>query len=124
MHVYFEDFEPVVNHVNKGVIAECPYFKVEKLPLSSPVSACVEAKFSIIAVVSGGASCAGVTFKPGDFFLAPASLGKRRRCSPGAAEDEFGKRLSRHPVERHCDAWNGLFFVTSSSTPGATRCCC
>ena len=71
----FNDFEPVLDHVCIGVIAECPYFKVEKLPLSSPVSACLEAKFSIIAVVSGGASCAGVSFKPGDFFLAPASLG-------------------------------------------------
>jgi mannose-6-phosphate isomerase len=71
----FEDFEPPVNHANMGVIAECPYFKVEKLSLSTPVPACVEAKFSILAVVSGGASCAGISFKPGDFFLAPASLG-------------------------------------------------
>lgn len=71
----FEDFEPVVNHVNNGVIAVCPYFKVEKLPLSSQVAACIEGKFSIITVLSGGASCAGVSFKPGDFFLAPATLG-------------------------------------------------
>jgi mannose-6-phosphate isomerase len=71
----FEDFEPVVNHVNKGVIAECPYFKVEELPLSSQVPACIEGKFSIITVLSGGASCARVSFKPGDFFLAPATLG-------------------------------------------------
>jgi mannose-6-phosphate isomerase len=71
----FSDFEPAVNHVIEGVIAECPYFKVEKLPLSSPVSACIEGRFSIITVVSGGASCAGIGFKSGDFFLAPAFLG-------------------------------------------------
>ena len=71
----FEDFEPAVNHATSGVIAECPYFKVEKLSLSTPVPACVEARFSILAVLSGVASCAGVSFKPGDFFLAPASLG-------------------------------------------------
>ena len=71
----FNDFEPVVNHINNGVIAECPYFKVEKLPLSAPVSSSTEGRFSIITVVSGAASCAGISFKPGDFFLAPASLG-------------------------------------------------
>ena len=71
----FNDFEPPVNHESKGVIAECPYFKVEKLSLSTPVPACDGAKFSIFAVVSGGASCAGISFKPGDFFLAQASLG-------------------------------------------------
>ena len=71
----FNDFEPVVNHARSGVIAECPYFKVEKLPLSTPVPACSEGKFSIVTVLSGAASCAGTNFKPGDFFLAPASLG-------------------------------------------------
>lgn len=71
----FNDFEPIVNHVNDGVIAECPFFKVEKLPLSSPVPASIDGKFSIVTVVSGGATCAGVSFKSGDFFLAPASLG-------------------------------------------------
>jgi mannose-6-phosphate isomerase len=71
----FNDFEPIVNHASSGVIAECPYFKVEKLPLSSPVAACSDGKFSIITVLSGAASCAGINFKPGDFFLAPASLG-------------------------------------------------
>ena len=71
----FNDFEPAVNHVTEGVIAECPYFKVEKVPLSSPVPACIDGKFSIITIVSGGASCAGINFKSGDFFLVPASLG-------------------------------------------------
>jgi mannose-6-phosphate isomerase len=71
----FDDFEPAVNHSGKGVIAECLYFKVEKLELSSPVPACGEGRFSIVTIVSGAATCAGASFKPGDFFLAPASLG-------------------------------------------------
>ena len=71
----FEDFEPAVNHLGKGVIAECPYFRVEKLELSSPMPACREGRFSIVTIVSGAASCAGADFQPGDFFLAPASLG-------------------------------------------------
>jgi mannose-6-phosphate isomerase len=69
----FEDFEPTVNHLDQGVIAQCPYFVVEKLQLSSPVPACGDGRFSIITVVSGAASCAAITFKPGDFFLVPAS---------------------------------------------------
>jgi mannose-6-phosphate isomerase len=71
----FDDFEPNVNHASEGVIAECPYFKVEKLSLSLPVVASPDGKFAIFSVVSGGVSLAGTSFKPGDFFLAPASLG-------------------------------------------------
>jgi mannose-6-phosphate isomerase len=70
----FNDFEPAVNHLGKGVIAECPYFKVEKVELSSPLPACSEGRFSIFTIVSGAASCADTNFKPGDFFLAPAFL--------------------------------------------------
>jgi mannose-6-phosphate isomerase len=84
----FNDFEPVVNHARSGVIAECPYFKVEKLPLSSPVPACSEGKFSIVTVLSGAASFAGINFKPGDFFLAPASLGSAT-IQPAEANTEI-----------------------------------
>jgi mannose-6-phosphate isomerase len=71
----FDDFEPKVDHISEGVIAECPYFKVEKLPVTSPVPAVQDGKFAIFSVVSGGVSVAGTNFKPGDFFLAHASLG-------------------------------------------------
>jgi hypothetical protein len=70
----FDDFEPKVEHIEKGVIAECPYFKVEKVPLSSPIPATSDGKFAIFSVVSGVASLAGTKFEPGSFFLAPASL--------------------------------------------------
>ncbi len=71
----FDDFEPRVDHIEEGVIAECPYFKVEKIRLSSPIPAAADGKFAIFNVLAGGVSVAGTRFAPGNFFLAPASLG-------------------------------------------------
>ena len=71
----FDDFEPGVDHIEEGVIAECPYFKVEKVPLSSAIPAVSDGKFALFSVVSGGISVAGMPVAPGNFFLAPASLG-------------------------------------------------
>jgi len=70
----FEDFEPKVDRISGGVLAECPYFRVEKFTLSEPLPATVDGKFAIFAVLSGEVTCSGSTFKPGEFFLAPASL--------------------------------------------------
>lgn len=71
----FNDFEPGVKHIEEGIVAECPYFKVEKFTLTAPVPAIADGRFAIYNVLSGGLTCAGSTFQPGDFFLAPASLG-------------------------------------------------
>jgi mannose-6-phosphate isomerase len=71
----FQDFEPSTKHITEGVVAECPYFKVEKLSLTAPKPAISGGKFAIYNVLSGGAACAGENFKPGDFFLVPACLG-------------------------------------------------
>jgi mannose-6-phosphate isomerase len=71
----FDDFEPGVDHIEQGVIAECPYFKVEKIKLASPIQAAADGKFVIYSVVSGAVSVAGTSIAPGNFFLAPASLG-------------------------------------------------
>lgn len=70
----FNDFEPKVDHIETGTLAECPFFKVEKFPLSSSIPAISGGRFAIYNVLSGGVSCAGVSFQPGDFFLVPASL--------------------------------------------------
>jgi len=70
----FQDFEPSTEQIEEGVLAECPYFKVEKLSLNAPRPACSDGKFAIYNVLSGGAGCAGATFQPGDFFLVPACL--------------------------------------------------
>ncbi len=70
----FTDFEPTVNHIQSGMLAECPYFKVEKETLSEPIPALSAPRFAIYNVLAGGITCAGITFRPGDFFLVPASL--------------------------------------------------
>lgn len=70
----FADFEPDVCRKDQGVIAECPYFAVEKVLLESPVPAINDGRFAIYNVLTGSVNCAGASFKPGDFFLVPASL--------------------------------------------------
>jgi mannose-6-phosphate isomerase len=71
----FDDFEPKVDHIEEGVLAKCPYFKVEKILLSSSIPAAPDGKFAIFNVVAGGISVAGTQVEPGNFFLAPASIG-------------------------------------------------
>lgn len=70
----FEDFEPKVDRIESGVIAQCPYFRVEKIVLSAPIPATNDGKFAIFSVLSGTVTCGSRSFQPGDFFLAPASL--------------------------------------------------
>jgi mannose-6-phosphate isomerase len=70
----FEDFEPGIDHIQHGVIAECPYFRVEKLVIAEPIPATVDSRFAIFSVLSGSVTCGARHFQPGDFFLAPASL--------------------------------------------------
>lgn len=70
----FADFEPDVSRVDEGVLAECPYFRVEKIPLTSAIPAAIDGRFAIYFVLTGSVTCAGTAFAPGSFFLAPASL--------------------------------------------------
>jgi mannose-6-phosphate isomerase len=86
----FKDFEPSVDHIKGGVIAECPYFKVEKLAVSSALPAATEGKFAIFTVISGAVSMAGLSFSPGNFFLAPASLSDTK-MEPAAADTQVLK---------------------------------
>ena len=55
----FDDFQPRVDHIEEGVIAECPYFKVEKIRLSSPIPAAADGKFAIFNVLAGDVSSPG-----------------------------------------------------------------
>lgn len=84
----FHDFEPTVNRIDQGVVAECPYFKVEKVKLTGGIPATTERRFAIYAVLSGGVAFGDLTFKPGDFFLAPAVL-DGRELSPTAEGTEI-----------------------------------
>lgn len=69
----FADFEPDVSHAQTGVLADCPYFRVEKLRVDAPLPAAEATRFAIYAVLTGAVTCGAAAFKPGDFFLAPAA---------------------------------------------------
>jgi mannose-6-phosphate isomerase len=73
----FTDFEPQLQKPqgpDGETLVDCPYFHVEKWSLPAPREAAPAGKFAIIAVTSGVVKCAGLEFKPGDFFLIPATL--------------------------------------------------
>lgn len=86
----FEDFEPKVDRIESGVLAQCPYFKVEKLTFSAPIPATTDGRFAIYAVLSGEVTCGGAKFQPGEFFLAPASL-DGTEITPGSGEAQVLK---------------------------------
>ncbi len=69
----FTDFEPGIQHVGKGAIADCEFFHVERLSLSAPEPAVQPGHFAIYTVLEGSVECGGEIFPPGAFFLVPAS---------------------------------------------------
>ncbi len=71
--INFDDFEPPLTPVSATVVADCPYFRVEKQTLTSPRLMGAPDDFSIITCLTGGMECGGVNLKPGGFLLLPAS---------------------------------------------------
>ncbi len=59
-----------------GTLVDCSLFRVEKWTLDAPRPALENTggRFAIFTCLEGEADCAGLTFKPGDFFLVPAGL--------------------------------------------------
>jgi mannose-6-phosphate isomerase len=70
----FDDFEPAVTPASQLVVADCPYFHVEKKTLSSPLAISKTGDFSIVTCLDGALECAGISLKPGGFLLVPACL--------------------------------------------------
>ena len=68
----FDDFEPALTPADTKVIADCPYFLVEKHELSTPQPIDTVDDFAIITCLTGVIECGGVTVNPGDFMLLPA----------------------------------------------------
>ena len=85
----FNDFEPAVNHLGKGVIAECPYFKVEKLELSSPIPACSEGRFSICYDCLGRSILRRRRLQAWGFLLGAGVAGRRNRRTHGKPKPKF-----------------------------------
>lgn len=70
----FADFEPGVQHVEQGTVAECPYFKVEKVSLEGRIPAIENDRFAVYTVLDGKVTVGSRSFVPGEFFLVPASF--------------------------------------------------
>lgn len=72
----FSDVEPQVDHIARGAIADCSYFKVEKIsaPRGGPLEFARGGSFAIGCVLAGGIPFGGIRLGAGAFFLAPAGL--------------------------------------------------
>lgn len=74
----FDDFEPGMDEQVGTVIAECEFFRVEKLMLAKgeSVGNREAGRFSIFSVAEGEVVCGSEKFGKGDFFLLPKGGGE------------------------------------------------
>lgn len=74
----FEDFEPGMDEPTGTTIAECEYFRVEKLVLGAGESAGNReaGRFAIFSVAEGEVTCGSAKFGKGDFLLLPGGGGE------------------------------------------------
>lgn len=77
----FGDFEPRITPASDPLVADCPFFRVEKRYLTVPAQAPAEGDFSIITCLTGEVECSGTRLRPGGFMLVPACL-KNRILTP------------------------------------------
>ncbi len=68
----FSDFEPPVRNAGEADIANCPFFHVKKLMLSTAEDVRRAGRFTLVAVTVGEVVCGGCSFARGSFFLIPA----------------------------------------------------
>ena len=81
----FDDFEPGMDEPRGTVIAECDYFRVEKLQLAEGDRAGLRepGRFSVFSVAGGRVrTSGGREFGKGDFFLLPAGAAALVACGP------------------------------------------
>ena len=69
----FEDFEPRVESASEGLIANCPFFHIEKVRISEPADLRPSGRFVLAVVVEGTVTCLNQRMERGQFFLIPAS---------------------------------------------------
>jgi len=74
LSIDFKDFEPALTPASNPLVADCPYFQVEKKVLPFPESVAREDDFSIVTCLTGGVECAGASLGPAGFMLVPACL--------------------------------------------------
>lgn len=83
LSIDFEDFEPPADRIPMGPLADSPFFRVEKLLLTGPMEAVPAGEFAVITCLEGDIRCGARTFRPGDFFLVPASAADRTLVPAG-----------------------------------------
>jgi len=73
----FEDCRPALTRPAGELLVRHSLFEVQKWNLDSERAVAPEGEFAIVFCLSGAISCAGVSLKPGGFFLVPSSLSDR-----------------------------------------------
>jgi len=69
----FKDFQPVLTPASQSLVADCPYFHVEKISLPTALNIAKTDDFSIITCLTGSVECGEVILKPGYFMIVPAT---------------------------------------------------
>jgi mannose-6-phosphate isomerase len=69
----FHDFEPSLSDSQSFNIADCPYFTVEKIQITSKKEIRLPGRFSMVVSVKNSVTCGGISFGIGDFFIIPAN---------------------------------------------------
>ncbi len=69
----FEDFEPRVAPAAARLVADCPFFRVEKQTVTQSEDVRLPGRFALCVAIDGEVRCGGRTFQRGGFFLIPAS---------------------------------------------------
>ncbi|MDP9004696.1 MAG: hypothetical protein M3N12_07890, partial [Verrucomicrobiota bacterium] len=73
----FADVEPPLLKPDGEALVRQEFFGVEKWSLAGEREIVPRGSFAIVACLTGALECAGLEFKPGDFFLVPAELPER-----------------------------------------------
>jgi mannose-6-phosphate isomerase len=68
----FEDFEPRVKNANDPLVADSPFFRVEKIHLAHPAGICPPGSFALAVPLDNSVVCGGRVIERGRFFLIPA----------------------------------------------------
>ena len=69
----FGDFEPRVQSASEPRIADCAFFHIEKVRVSTPMDLRPQGRFALAVVVEGAVICLDRKMEKGQFFLIPAS---------------------------------------------------
>jgi len=73
----FTDREPSLLKQEGELLVSHSFFEIEKWYLGKERESAPSGSFAIVVCLTGALECAGLQFKPGDFFLVPAQLEDR-----------------------------------------------